>query len=117
MPPVRSKPIREEQHDEDDQDHADDTDAAVTVAAEAATEAPKLEDDEYDDEYEFYLPLQHLTNIEPLRTPTVKPSIKSTIEGRHPGIVELLLLDGNAALVDVDLDTSSLLPLLIIQIA
>jgi hypothetical protein len=52
MPPVRSKPIREEQHDEDDQDHADDTDAAVTVAAEAATEAPKLEDDEYDDEYE-----------------------------------------------------------------
>jgi hypothetical protein len=32
-------------------------------------------------------------------------------------IVELLLLDGNAALVGVDLDTSSLLPLLIIQIA
>jgi hypothetical protein len=52
IPPFRSKTIREEQHDEDDQDHADDTDAAVTVAAEAATEAPKLEDDEYDDEYE-----------------------------------------------------------------
>jgi hypothetical protein len=30
--PDRSKPIREKQYDEDDQDHADDTDAAVTEA-------------------------------------------------------------------------------------
>jgi hypothetical protein len=56
IPPVRSKPTHEKQHDEDNQDDADDTDTAVTeavaVAAEAATEATKQEDDKDDDEYE-----------------------------------------------------------------
>jgi hypothetical protein len=53
---VRSKPTHEKQYDEDDQNDADDTNAAVpvaiAVAAEAATEATKQEDDEEDDEYE-----------------------------------------------------------------
>lgn len=56
IPPVRSKPTRKNQYDEDDQDDANDTDAAMTVAVavatEATTEAAKQEDDKYDDEYE-----------------------------------------------------------------
>jgi hypothetical protein len=32
---------------------------------------------------------------------------------RHPGIAGLLLLDGNTAFVDIDLDASGLLPLLV----
>ena len=53
---VRSKPTHEKQYDEDDQDYANDTDAAVpeavAVTAEAATEAAKQEDDEDDYQYE-----------------------------------------------------------------
>jgi hypothetical protein len=37
--------------------------------------------------------------------------------GLHPGIAELLLLDGNAALADVDLDACSLVPFLVELIA
>jgi len=47
---VRSKPTHEKQYEEDDQDEADNTHAAVTeaiaVPAEAATEATKQEYDE-----------------------------------------------------------------------
>jgi hypothetical protein len=53
---VRSNPTHEKQHDEDDHDNADKTDAAVTVAvavaAEAAAESTKQENDEDDDKYE-----------------------------------------------------------------
>ena len=84
IPPVRSNPTHEKQYDEDDQNDADDTDAAVTeavaVAAEATTEATKQEDDEEDDEYESdrhdLSPVAApKPNIEPLRTPTVKTLI------------------------------------------
>jgi hypothetical protein len=55
IPPVRSNPSHEKQYDENDQNHTDDTNAAMTeavaVAAESATEAAKQEDDKYDDEY------------------------------------------------------------------
>jgi hypothetical protein len=37
--------------------------------------------------------------------------------GSRPGITELLLLDGNTAFSDVDLDASGLLPLLVVLIA
>jgi len=54
--PIRSKPTHEKQYDEDDQDEADDTHAAMTeaiaVPTEAATEATKQENDEYDYQYE-----------------------------------------------------------------
>jgi hypothetical protein len=50
-PPVRSNPAHKQQDDNDDQDNADDTNAtvteAVTIAAEAATEAAKGEANEY----------------------------------------------------------------------
>jgi hypothetical protein len=53
IPPVRSNPTHEKEHEEDDQNDAEDTDAAVTVAiavaAESATKATKQEDDENDD--------------------------------------------------------------------
>ena len=55
-PRVRSKPPHEKQYNEDDQDDADHTYAAVTeavaIAAEATTEATKQEDDEDDNKYE-----------------------------------------------------------------
>ena len=50
IPRVRSNPTHEKQNDEDDQNNADDTDAAMTVAvavpAEATTETTKQKDDE-----------------------------------------------------------------------
>ena len=50
-----SKPTREEQHDEDDNDDPDDADTAmaeaVTVSADAPTEAPEQEHDKDYDEY------------------------------------------------------------------
>jgi hypothetical protein len=56
-----------------------------------------------------------------LRIPTVKPLIGifriTHGRGRHPRIAELLLLDGNTALANVDLDASGLLPLLLELIA
>jgi len=56
IPFVRSKPTREKQYDEDDQDDAENTNAAVTVAVavatEPATESASQEDDEEDDKYE-----------------------------------------------------------------
>ena len=59
-PRVRSKPTHEKQYDQDEQDDADHTDAAVTepvsVAAKAPTEATKQDDDEEDDEYESERP-------------------------------------------------------------
>jgi hypothetical protein len=55
IPRVRSNPTHEKRNDEDDQNNADDTDAAMTVAvavpAEATTETTKQEDDEENDEY------------------------------------------------------------------
>jgi len=67
-PRVRSKPPHEKQYDQDDQDDADHTYAAVTeavaVAAEAATETTKQEDDEQDDEYE-----SELHNLFPVPAP------------------------------------------------
>ena len=67
IPRVRSNPTHEKQNDEDDQNNADDTDAAMTVAepsAEATTETTKQENDEEDDEMSpidtIHLPLQHL---------------------------------------------------------
>jgi len=70
-PASRSKPTRDQQYHEDDQDDADDTIAAVTVAvavaAEAATEATKQEDDEEDDEYES--DRHYLSPVVPVVTP------------------------------------------------
>ena len=62
------KPTHEKQYNEDDQDDADHTYAAVTeavaVAAEAATEATEQKDDEDDNKYESdrhdRFPVQHL---------------------------------------------------------
>src|SRR6187401_1734161 len=66
--PLRSKPTREQQHDKNDHDDAEDANAAVTiaiaVAAEAAAEAADQEDDQDDDEYESK---RH--DLSPLRGP------------------------------------------------
>jgi hypothetical protein len=95
IPPVGSKPTHEKQYDEDDQNDADDTDAAVTeavaVAAEATTEATKQEDDENDDEYE-----SNGHGLSPVSAPNRTLSLFD-LDRNFP----LLLLDGNTALPDV----------------
>jgi len=69
-----------------------------------------------------YLRCNTKPNIEPLRTPTVERLIGlfcgwRTVKGAIRESPELLLLDGNAALADVDLYAGCLLSLLIELIA
>jgi hypothetical protein len=69
IPPVRSKPTHENQHEEDDQNDPDDTDPAVTVAVGVAAEAAKPPSRKMTRMMTsmspidmIYLPLRHLTD-------------------------------------------------------